>query len=270
MCIAYPDLNPVLVSLGAIKIRWYGIMYLISYFIARFIATRRVKAEGSGWTLKQLDQFFFYGFLGVFFGGRIGYCLFYQFPIFINDPAYVFRVWNGGMSFHGGLIGVCIAMFFLARKQKRSIWVLTDFAAPIVPIGLFFGRIGNFINDNLFGRVTNVPWAICYPNGGYLPRQPSQLYEMFFEGFILFIILNIYIRKNRILGSTSALFLLFYGVFRFILEYFRQPDPQLGFLFGIDLTMGQLLSAPMIVFGIYFLIKSYKKGEIIKIPHNFY
>lgn len=200
----------------------------------------------------------------LFLGGRIGYVLFYQFPVFIHDPTYLFKVWDGGMSFHGGLIGAILSMLWTARSQKRNFWATADFIAPLIPFGLGVGRIGNFINDELWGRVTDVPWAVLFPSGGYLPRHPSQLYEAFLEGVVLFCILNWYIRKPRPLASVSGLFLFFYGIFRFFVEFFREPDPQLGLFFGHEISMGQILSTPMIIIGALIVYVSYKKKVYVK------
>lgn len=257
--IPYPQIDPVIFSIGPLSLRWYGLMYLLGFLFARWLAVKRANRPNSGWTVNQVDDLLFNGFLGVFLGGRIGYVLFYQFELFRHDPFYLFKVWEGGMSFHGGLIGVMIAMWLTSRKQQRLFFATADFVAPLIPFGLGIGRLGNFINDELWGRVTDVPWAVLFPSGGYIPRHPSQLYEAFLEGIVLFTILNLYIRKPRPLGSVSGMFLLFYGLFRFLVEFFREPDPQLGLYFGQEISMGQILSTPMIIIGAMMIWYSYKK-----------
>ncbi|WAX70673.1 prolipoprotein diacylglyceryl transferase [Gallibacterium anatis] len=258
----YPQFDPVIFAVGPIALRWYGLMYLIGFLFARWLGMRRVKRHNSGWSADQFDNLLFNGFLGVFLGGRIGYVLFYQFDLFLQDPLYLIRVWEGGMSFHGGLIGVIVAMWLTAKAQKRQFFAVADFIAPLIPFGLGMGRIGNFINDELWGRVTDVSWAVLFPSGGYLPRHPSQLYEAFLEGVVLFTILNLFIRKPRPTGAVSGLFLFCYGVFRFIVEFFREPDPQLGLYFGHEISMGQILSTPMIVIGLVIIWFAYqRKGK---------
>lgn len=256
--LTFPQIDPVLVQIGPLAIRWYGLMYLIGFAFAMWLANRRADQPGSGWTKDQVSDLLFAGFLGVVIGGRIGYVLFYNFDLFLANPLYLFKVWTGGMSFHGGLLGVITAMFWYGHKNGRTFFSIADFIAPLVPFGLGMGRLGNFINGELWGRVTDVPWAMIFPTGGPLPRHPSQLYEFLLEGVVLFIILNLFIRKPRPTGAVSGLFLLCYGSFRFFVEFFRQPDAQLGFFDGW-LTMGQILSTPMILLGATILIWAYKK-----------
>ncbi|HIF9076607.1 prolipoprotein diacylglyceryl transferase [Photobacterium damselae subsp. damselae] len=256
--LTFPQIDPVLVQIGPLAIRWYGLMYLIGFAFAMWLANRRAEQPGSGWTKDQVSDLLFAGFLGVVIGGRIGYVLFYNFDLFLANPLYLFKVWTGGMSFHGGLLGVITAMFWYGHKNGRTFFSIADFIAPLVPFGLGMGRLGNFINGELWGRVTDVPWAMIFPTGGPLPRHPSQLYEFLLEGVVLFIILNLFIRKPRPTGAVSGLFLLCYGSFRFFVEFFRQPDAQLGFFDGW-LTMGQILSTPMILLGAAILIWAYKK-----------
>ena len=219
----------------------------------------RENCGNSGWTKDQVGDFLFYGMLGVILGGRIGYVLFYQFSYFIEKPLYLFRIDQGGMSFHGGTLGVITAVVIFAWTRKKSILQVGDFVAPLVPVGLLAGRIGNFINGELWGRVSDVPWAMVFPTGGPLARHPSQLYEAFFEGLVLFLILQWFIKKPRPAGSVAGVFLLGYGTFRFCIEYFRQPDAQLG-LFADFISMGQILSLPMIVGGLGLLIWAYKQA----------
>lgn len=256
--LTFPQIDPVLVQIGPLAIRWYGLMYLIGFAFAMWLANRRADQPGSGWTKDQVSDLLFAGFLGVVIGGRIGYVLFYNFDLFLANPLYLFKVWTGGMSFHGGLLGVITAMFWYGHKNGRTFFSIADFIAPLVPFGLGMGRLGNFINGELWGRVTDVPWAMIFPTGGPLPRHPSQLYEFLLEGVVLFIILNLFIRKPRPTGAVSGLFLLCYGSFRIFVEFFRQPDAQLGFFDGW-LTMGQILSTPMILLGAAILIWAYKK-----------
>ena len=244
----YPHINPVAFQIGLIKVHWYGIMYLVGFAGAWLLALYRGKKTGR-WDSTQISDFIFFIALGVIIGGRMGYMLFYDLPNFIHHPWIIFEIWDGGMSFHGGLIGVILALWLYSRKLHRSLWELTDFAAPLVPIGLAAGRLGNFINGELWGRVTTAPWGMLYPKTGPLPRHPSELYEFLLEGVLLFIILCWFSAKPRPRFAVSALFLLCYGSFRFFAECFRQPDPQLGYIAWGWLTMGQLLSAPMIVGG---------------------
>ncbi len=256
--IEFPQIDPVLVSIGPLSIRWYGLMYLFGFLFALWLANRRADKSNSGWNREQVSDLLFLGFLGVVIGGRVGYVLFYNFGLFLDNPLYLFKVWTGGMSFHGGLLGVISAMAWYAYKNNRSFFNVADFIAPLVPFGLGLGRLGNFMNDELWGRVTDVSWAVLFPSGGFLPRHPSQLYEFALEGVLLFVILNIYIRKSRPVGAVSGLFLLGYGAFRFIVEYFREPDEHLG-LFGEFISMGQILSSPMILIGALMMIWAYKK-----------
>ncbi|PWI32079.1 prolipoprotein diacylglyceryl transferase [Vibrio albus] len=255
--IEFPQIDPVLISFGPVSIRWYGLMYLFGFIFAMWLANRRADKKDSGWTREQVSDLLFAGFLGVVIGGRVGYVLFYHFDLFMDNPLYLLKVWTGGMSFHGGLLGVITAMFWYGRKNSRTFFNVADFIAPLVPFGLGLGRLGNFMNDELWGRVTDVPWAILFPSGGYLPRHPSQLYEFALEGVLLFIILNIFIRKPRPAGAVSGLFLAGYGVFRFIVEYFREPDAHLG-LFGGIISMGQILSSPMIFVGVLMMVWAYR------------
>lgn len=261
--IEFPQIDPILVSIGPISVRWYGLMYLFGFMFAIWLANRRADKPSSGWTKEQVSDLLFAGFLGVVVGGRVGYVLFYHFDLFLDDPLYLFKVWTGGMSFHGGLIGVISAMAWYGYKHNRTFFSVADFVAPLVPFGLGLGRVGNFMNDELWGRVTDVSWGVLFPSGGYLPRHPSQLYEAFLEGVVLFFILNIFIRKSRPAGAVSGLFLIGYGSFRFIVEYFREPDEHLG-LFGDFISMGQILSSPMIILGVMMMIWAYRTDNHAK------
>ena len=257
----FSQIDPVAFSLGPLSVRWYGLMYLFGFAFAMWLAGRRADAPNSGWTRNEVSDLLFYGFLGVILGGRIGYVLFYNFDLFLADPTYLFKIWTGGMSFHGGLIGVITAMIWFAHKTQRHFFTVADFVAPLIPFGLGVGRIGNFMNGELWGRVTDVPWAIIFPEAGPEPRHPSQLYQFALEGVVLFIILNLFWRKNPPRGAISGMFLLFYGLFRFLVEFVRQPDSQLGLYFQ-EISMGQILSTPMIIIGALMIWVAYKRPQL--------
>ncbi len=256
--ITYPNIDPVAVQLGPLKVHWYGLMYVIGFLGAWVLARWRIKRL-MGWTSEQVDDLIFYGALVVILGGRIGYMLFYNLPTLVSDPVSFFKVWEGGMSFHGGLIGVLTAMWLFGRKHQKRFFEVTDFIAPFVPIGLFTGRLGNFINGELWGKVSEVPWAMVFPGGGPFPRHPSQLYEALLEGLVLFTVLWIYSSKPRPEKAVSGLFLLLYGVFRFAIEFVREPDAHIGYLAFGWLTMGQLLSFPMILAGLALMLLAYRR-----------
>ncbi|MGM0481753.1 MAG: prolipoprotein diacylglyceryl transferase [Pseudomonadota bacterium] len=257
----FPAIDPVIVHIwGPLAIRWYGLAYIAGFVFAYWWGSRQAE-RSEHWNKEQFADLLFWGFIGVILGGRIGYVLFYQFSNFIADPLFLFKVFDGGMSFHGGLLGVVIAIFAYARLKQRPLLQVGDFVAPLVPMGLFFGRLGNFINGELWGRVTDVPWAIVFPSGGPVPRHPSQLYEALLEGLLLFILLWWFKQKPRGLGAVSGLFLLGYGVARFTVEFFREPDAHLGVL-SLGLSMGQWLTLPMIVVGAALLINASKKPQV--------
>jgi len=249
----FPVIDPVIFSIGPVSLRWYGTMYLIGFLAAMFMANKVADRSNGAWTRDQVSDLLFYGFLGVILGGRVGYVLFYQFDYFLSEPLYLLQIWQGGMSFHGGLLGVILAIFIFARKTKKNFLAVGDFVAPLVPIGLGMGRLGNFINAELWGRQTDVSWAMVFPTDPLqVPRHPSQLYEFALEGVVLFAILYIIARKTNRLGLASGAFLIGYGVFRSFVEFFREPDAHLG-LYLSFISKGQILSVPMILAGIFII-----------------
>jgi phosphatidylglycerol:prolipoprotein diacylglycerol transferase len=255
----HPDFDPVALDLGIIKIHWYGIMYLVGFAGTSFLLTRRTKNKRFGFNAEQVSDIIFYGALGVVLGGRIGYILFYNFSTFLNDPLVIFEIYKGGMSFHGGVLGVTIALFIYGRKIDKTLVEIMDFVLPAVPIGLLAGRFANFVNAELYGRITDVPWGMVFPQAGPEPRHASMLYEMILEGFILFIILWWYSSKPRPKMVISGMFLAFYGSFRFAVEFVRQPDAHMGFMAFDWMTQGQILSVPMILFGIALIYMGKKR-----------
>lgn len=254
------NIDPVLFTLGPISLHWYGLMYMLGLGFAYWLGYRRVNTSRGVWSRDQVDQLLFNAFLGVFVGGRVGEIFFYQFDHFLADPLYLFRVWEGGMSFHGGLIGVIVSMIWTSYRQHRSFWQSADFIAPLIPFGLGAGRVGNFINGELWGRVTDVPWAMVFPQADMLPRHPSQLYQAFLEGLVLFVILNLFVRKPRPTGSVAGLFLVCYGIFRFLVEYVREFDPTVNTATDL-ITRGQLLSLPMVFGGLAIMWWAYKRAK---------
>ena len=259
----YPKIDPIALDLGFIQIHWYGLMYLIAFGLAYWLGSVRAAKPNSGWNSDQVSDMIFYGALGVVLGGRIGYILFYNFPHFIDDPLVLFRVWEGGMSYHGGLIGVLIAMLLFGRRHKKTFFQTTDFVVPLVPLGYFAGRMGNFINGELWGRPTDVPWGMVFPHVDSAVRHPSMLYQGVLGGIVLFIIIWIYSSKRRPTMAVSGAYLLGAGIFRFVNEFFREPDPQLGFIAFDWLTMGQLLSIPLVFSGCGLLYFAYRKKNKI-------
>jgi phosphatidylglycerol---prolipoprotein diacylglyceryl transferase len=245
----HPQINVVALQIGPLKIHWYAISYLLGFAFAWWIAKIRAAKLNYHWDNEIISDLIFYCALGVIVGGRLGYVLFYGLTELFSDPWFIFKIWHGGMSFHGGLLGVVIGLFFFARKMNLSWIEMLDFASVLTPIGLGLGRIGNFINSEVWGRITTVPWAVIFPNGGPLPRHPSQLYEALGEGLLLFTIVWFYNTKKSPKGLTISLFLICYGLIRFGLEFFREPDAHLGFIAMNWLTMGQLLSLPMLLIG---------------------
>jgi phosphatidylglycerol:prolipoprotein diacylglycerol transferase len=290
----HPNFDPIALHLGPLAVRWYGLMYLLAFVQCIVIGRLRLRlpyVAAQGWTTKDIDDILFYGVLGTILGGRLGYVVFYKSSFYLANPLDIFKVWEGGMSFHGGMIGVTIAMVLFAWQRKRTWLQVTDFVAPLVPLGLAAGRFGNFINGELWGRVTNpnAPWAMLFQNASpddavwlrthpqqaaqwnlneiferyqMLPRHPSQLYEIALEGFALFIVMWLMSRKQRPMGAISAVFLIGYGIARFTVEFAREPDDYLGLL-AMNLSMGQWLSLPMIIGGIGLLIWSYRRGRAL-------
>ena len=256
--LTYPNINPVFIDLGVVKIHWYGIMYLIGFAAVWLLGQYKAKQSWSPIKPEAIEDLVTYGALGVIVGGRVGYMLFYKFSGLIQDPLSLFKIWQGGMSFHGGMLGVFVAMWFFAKQQNCTMWQLTDIIAPLCPIGLGAGRLGNFINSELWGRVTDVPWAMVFPTGGSEPRHPSQLYEAFLEGLVLFIIMWIYTSKPRPTMAATGLSVFLYGSFRFFIEFFRMPDAHLGYLALDWVTMGQILSTPMIIIGALIMYFAYR------------
>ncbi|QJC29258.1 prolipoprotein diacylglyceryl transferase [Enterobacteriaceae endosymbiont of Plateumaris rustica] len=276
----FPKINPVAITIYGIDIYWYSLMYLISFLF--IINISKLKSYNNlNWTNRENEILLYLSFIGLLLGGRLGYILLYNLKYFLNHPISLIKFREGGMSFHGGLLGTILVIFIYSIYYKKKFLQLTDFITPLIPFGLGMGRIGNFINDELWGRVTiNIPWAMLFPNSteldliyiknhknfinlfikyGNLPRHPSQIYEFFFEGIILFIILNINYNKRKMLGYNTSVFLLFYGIFRIFIEFFREPDIQLGFFYSY-ITMGQILSFPMVLIGLIMLYYTiYKK-----------
>ncbi|MBT7952185.1 MAG: prolipoprotein diacylglyceryl transferase [Gammaproteobacteria bacterium] len=258
----YPDIDPVAIDLGILQIRWYGISYICGILLAWwFLRYRALNNPGLGWTAVQVSDLIYYGTLGVIIGGRLGSVVFYNLPYYVANPLDVLKVWQGGMSFHGGLLGVMTAVWIYSRKIQQSFFDTTDFLIPVVPIGLFFGRIANFINAELWGAPTNLPWGVIFPNAGGVARHPSQLYEALLEGLVLFAIMWFYSSKQRPRMAVTGLFLSGYGVFRSSIEFVREPDRNIGYIAGDWLTMGQVLSIPMIIAGVIMLFLGYRKNN---------
>lgn len=256
----YPEIDPVALHIGPLAIRWYGLMYVIGFLGGYWLLRWRLSKQKTNWSIQELGDLIFYAACGVILGARIGYTLFYNFSEFLQDPAVLLRIWEGGMSFHGGALGVLLAIIWFTKKTGHGFFECADFIVPVVPIGLGAGRIGNFINGELWGRVTDVPWAVI-PSIGALPRHPSQLYEAFLEGLVLFTVLWIFSAKPKPKMAVSGLFLVLYGVFRFTVEFVREPDRQLGTLAWEWLTMGQLLTVPMLIVGVILLICAYSRNH---------
>jgi phosphatidylglycerol:prolipoprotein diacylglycerol transferase len=254
-----PDIDPVAFRIASWPVHWYGIMYLVGFLGGWGLGVYRARRPGSGWRPEEVADFLFYIAVGVILGARLGYALFYKTAHYLGHPLEILYLWEGGMSFHGGLIGVCLALYLYARRTRRPWLAVTDFLAPLAPVGLGPGRLGNFINQELWGRVTDLPWGMVFKTGGPLPRHPSQLYEAALEGLVLFLVLWFYARAPRPVGAVSALFLVGYGLFRFLVELVREPDAHLGYLAFGWVTMGQVLSLPMILLGAGLWAWSYRR-----------
>ncbi|MEA3278428.1 MAG: prolipoprotein diacylglyceryl transferase [Pseudomonadota bacterium] len=273
--LSYPEIDPVALALGPLKIHWYGLMYLVGFAGLWGLGRYRASIPAFGWTTQMMDDVLFYGILGTILGGRLGYMLFYGFDQLVANPLSILKVWEGGMSFHGGLLGVLIAMWLFGRRNGRGFFEVTDFIAPLVPVGLFTGRIGNFINGELWGHATDMPWGVRLPCEKFseycqglpagaewsLPLHPSQLYEAALEGIALFLILWLFSSRPRPTMAVSGLFLLAYGVFRFSVEFVRLPDAHIGYLAFDWLTMGQILTLPMLLAGAILLALAYGRGS---------
>lgn len=256
--LVHPQINPIALQLGPIAVHWYGLTYLAAFVLFMLLGRLRLRHAPfqqirgpSAWSFRDVEDILFLGVMGVVLGGRIGYCLFYKPGYYLSHPLEILAVWQGGMSFHGGMLGVIASMVWFSFSRKRAFWQVADFVAPCVPTGLAAGRVGNFINGELWGRVSSpdLPWGMVFRGAGDLPRHPSQVYQFLMEGLLLFVLLWLYARKEHAQGRVASMFLLGYGVFRFIAEFFREPDAHLGLL-SLGMSMGQWLCIPMIVGGI--------------------
>ena len=262
----HPQFDPVAIHLGPLAIRWYGLMYLAGFIMFLWFGRLRIRQPhmaARGWVTRDLDDMLFFGVLGVILGGRLGYILFYKPGYYFSHPLEMLKVWEGGMAFHGGFLGVLVAMWLFARTRKRTWLEVTDFIAPMIPCGLAAGRLGNFINGELWGRPTDLPWGMIFPQAGdNIPRHPSQLYQFAGEGVLLFILLWFFARKPRPTGAVSGAFLIGYGGFRFLAEFAREPDSFLGLL-ALHFSMGQWLSVPMVLAGAAMMIWAYRRAPAV-------
>jgi len=262
----FPNIDPVFLRIGPIQLRWYGLMYMLSFVIGYFLLKRYAKAKNLGLTTDDLYDLLFFLILGVMVGGRLGYVLFYDPASYISKPWDILAIWQGGMSFHGGLIGVTLATLFVAKRRKWNFWQIADLVCVVAPVGLGLGRIGNFINGELYGRPTSLPWGMVFPDGGTMARHPSQLYEALLEGLLLFLILSWLYRRDFAPGTVMWGFIGFYGLFRFIVEFVREPDAHIGFDLG-PFTRGQLLTIPMLVLGFAMMI-TYARRRLPEKPRQ--
>ena len=262
----FPDISPVALDFGIIKIRWYALSYIAGILISWYLILKIIKLKKIDINTKQVSDLVGNSMIGIIIGGRLGYVLFYNPEYYLNNLVEIFKIWNGGMSFHGGFLGVVFAIIYSSKLFKIPILTFSDLIALVTPVGLFFGRLANFVNGELYGRITNHPFGMVFPTGGDLPRHPSQLYEALFEGIILFIILWIMASIFNVLkrpGLITSFFIFLYGLFRFFIEFYREPDEHIGLLY-FELSMGQILSIPMILTGLYFSIIFLKKNENFK------
>lgn len=258
--LVHPNFDPVALRLGPLAVHWYGLMYLLGFWGSWWLGTRRAQLQHINWPKDRVTDLLFYIVMGVILGGRIGYTLFYNLPTFLADPLVILRMWEGGMSFHGGLIGVIVAFFLFARHTQLNVFDIADFAAPLIPFGLFTGRIGNFINGELWGAPTSLPWGMVFAHAGPEPRHPSMLYEAGLEGLALLAILWWFGKKPRPRMAVSGLFVVLYALFRTLVEFVRLPDAHIGYLFGTNwITMGMTLSVPMWLLGFFMLGWAYRK-----------
>ena len=248
----YPDINPTIFKIGPFQIRWYGVMYILGIIASYLLVSYQIKKKSLKIDIDIINDLYLFLVIGLIIGARFGYVIFYNLPFYIAHPLKLFAIWEGGMSFHGGLIGIICSGFIFTKNRNIDFWELADLVIVTAPIGLGLGRLGNFINVELYGRATNLPWGMIFPLGGNIPRHPSQLYEFLLEGVLLFAILwwikNFSLKK----GTLFCIFLLLYSIFRFFVEFFREPDPQLGFIFS-SITMGQILSIFMGLVGVAIL-----------------
>lgn len=259
----FPDIDPIAVRIGPLAVRWYGLAYVVGIGLGWLLLHRRAaRGEADGWTVEEVSDLVFYSALGAVLGGRIGYILFYNLGATLANPLEAFAVWHGGMSFHGGVLGFVSAMAWYAHRRGRGFFAATDFVVPVVPLGLLMGRIANFINQELWGAPTSLPWGVVFnvPAAGGVPRHPSQLYEAALEGLVLFAVLNILRAKHLPRAVVSAAFLIGYGVIRFGIEFIREPDAPIGYLAWGWLTMGQVLSLPMVLAGLAILVYGLRQG----------
>jgi phosphatidylglycerol:prolipoprotein diacylglycerol transferase len=253
LVLPYPHIDPVFLHLGPVQLRWYGLMYMLSFIVGYFVLRRFARTRKLGLSTDDLYDLLFYLILGVMIGGRLGYVIFYDLGSYMQAPLSILAIWQGGMSFHGGFVGVVVAAWWITRRKHWDFWEIADLVSVAVPVGLGLGRIGNFINGELFGRPTSVSWAMVFPEGGSSPRHPSQIYEALLEGLLLFLILQWLYKKNLYRGTVFWGLVGFYGLFRFVVEFVREPDAQIGFDLG-PFTRGQLLTVPMLVVGMAMMI----------------
>lgn len=258
----YPEIDPEIFRIGPFALRWYSLAYIAGIILGWWWMARYTKLQPTPFSRRDVDDFVLWVTLGIILGGRLGYVLFYNLPYYAENPGEIFMVWQGGMSFHGGLLGVILAIYLFTKRRGIDIYGFSDYIACVVPIGLFFGRVANFINGELWGAPSNLPWAMAFPGAGPEPRHPTQLYEAFLEGLVLFMVLNFMMRKTHARlfpGMVLGMFFVGYGAFRYFIEFVRVPDAHLGYLWGV-ITMGQLLSLPMILFGVYLIAGSRKRA----------